>query len=179
MAIKETLDRILECHPDLIGAMVASNGQYIHNLEPPYDMVTVNEVMDLFAEMLGQTDVLADEGFDFSEMMIDFPGHTFVVRKIDESVLLAVLAPRMAREHLMRLQVGFSLFGKSIQKAIAEEEEKAAAAAEAPTDSTLGYPELPEAVRLVDPSELEAISTRPISRPRKGFRGRGFYSKNV
>ncbi|MEO0945569.1 MAG: hypothetical protein AAFY06_12140 [Pseudomonadota bacterium] len=120
MAIKETLDRILECHPDLIGAMVASNGQYIHNLEPPYDMVTVNEVMDLFAEMLGQTDVLADEGFDFSEMMIDFPGHTFVVRKIDESVLLAVLAPRMAREHLMRLQVGFSLFSNRFLDRLAE-----------------------------------------------------------
>lgn len=177
MAVKEVLDKISERHTDVIGAVVASGGRLFHNLEAPYDMVSVDEVMGLFAEMLEQTDFLADEGYDFSELMIDFPGHSFIVRKIDDG-LLAVLAPRLARGHLVKLQVGLALFGKSIAKAL-EAELEAAAFAEEHVEAAPAHPDLPEVVRPAVPSDFEGEG-RPISRPRKGFRGaRNLYARAV
>ena len=179
MAVKEALDKISERHSDVIGAIVACDGQYYHNLEAPYDMVSVNEVMDLFTEMLEQTDLFDGEGFDFSELMIDFPGHSFIVRKLDDGGLLAVLAPRLARGHLIKLQVGLALFGKSVKKALAAEAEATANAEEAQAEASPEYPELPEVVRPAVPSDFEDTG-RVMSRPRKGFRGgRSFYTKAI
>ena len=183
MAVKESLDKISERHSDVIGAIVASNGQYFHNLEAPYDMISVNEVMELLSEMLAQTDMLADEGFDFPELMIDFPGHSILVRKIEDG-LMAVLTPRLSRGHLVKLQVGLALFGKSVSKALVAEVEEAAeveAAEEAhvPEQVAPEYPELPEVVRPAVPSDFEGESA-PFSRPRKGFRGaRALYARAV
>lgn len=120
MAVKDNLDKIVERHPDVIGAMVVHNCQVRHNLESPYDIVDVDTILDTFAEIFEQTTILEDEGYDFGEVMIDFANHSFIVRSIDGG-LLAVLSPRMQRGQLVKLHVGLGIFGKAIEKAIAEE----------------------------------------------------------
>lgn len=132
MAVKDTLDKIVERHPDVIGAMVMHDGMIQHNLESPYDILSIDTILETFAEIFEQTSILEDEGYDFGEVMIDFANHSFIVRSIDNG-LLAVLAPQMQRGQLVKLHVGLGIFGKAMQKAI--EEEKAAPVAAAPVEA--------------------------------------------
>ncbi|MEM6385001.1 MAG: hypothetical protein AAF718_02070 [Pseudomonadota bacterium] len=120
MAVKDTLDKIVERHPDVIGAMVTHNGQLQHNLESPYDIIDVEAILETFSEIFEQTTILGDEGYDFGEVMIDFANHSFIVRSI-EGGLLAVLAPQLQRGQLVKLHVGLGIFGKAIEKAIEQE----------------------------------------------------------
>ncbi|MEL7150662.1 MAG: hypothetical protein AAGK71_08010 [Pseudomonadota bacterium] len=120
MAVKDTLDKITQRHSDVIGAMVLHNGSVQHNLESPYDVLEIDAILETFTEIFEQTEILADEGYDFGEVMIDFANHSFIVRTI-ENGLLAVLAPQMQRGQLVKLHVGLGIFGKAVQKAIEEE----------------------------------------------------------
>ncbi len=129
MAVKDTLDKIVERHPDVIGAMVMHNGKIQHNLESPYDILSVDAMLETFEEIFEQTSILEDEGYDFGELMLDFANHSFIVRSIDGG-LLAVLAPQMQRGQLVKLHVGLGIFGKAVQKAIEDEAAAPAPAAE-------------------------------------------------
>jgi len=139
MSVKDTLDKIVERHPDVIGAMVLADGQVYHNLETPYDVISVDMVLETLTEVFENTMMLEDEGHDFTEVMIDFANHSLIVRTIEDGVL-AVLAPRLQRGQLVKLHVGLGIFAKAVQKAISEEPEvsepeiveEAAAVAEEP-----------------------------------------------
>ncbi|MEO1536759.1 MAG: hypothetical protein AAFR73_03440 [Pseudomonadota bacterium] len=120
MAVKDTLDKIVERHPDVIGAIVMHDGKVWHNLESPYDIVDTKMTLETFGEIFEQTAVLEDEGYDFCELMVDFVNHSFIVRSIDNG-LLAVLSPQMQRGQLVKLHVGLGIFGKAVEKALAEE----------------------------------------------------------
>ena len=119
MSVNETLNKIVERHPDVVGAMVLSEGQVHHNLEAPYDVISVDLILDTLSEVFENTSMLEDEGYDFSEVMIDFANHSLIVRSIETGVL-AVLAPRLQRGQLIKLHVGLGIFAKAVQKALAE-----------------------------------------------------------
>lgn len=120
MPVKDTLDKIVERHPDVIGAMVMHNGAVQHNLDAPYDIVAVDVILETFSEVFEQTSMLADEGYEFSELIMDLADHSFIVRTFDGGIL-AVLAPSLQRGQLVKLHVGLGLFGKAIEKAIQDQ----------------------------------------------------------
>ncbi len=120
MAVKDTLDKITERHPDVIGTMVVHDGRVRHILEAPHDMISTGEVLETFSEIFEHTAMLEDEGLDLSEMLVDFANHSFIVRSI-EGGILAVLAPRLQRGQLVKLHVGLGLFGKAVQTALEDE----------------------------------------------------------
>lgn len=120
MSVKDTLDKIVERHPDVIGAMVLADSQVHHNLEAPYDVISVDMVLETLTEVFENTMMLEDEGYDFTEVMIDFANHSLIVRTIEDGVL-AVLAPRLQRGQLIKLHVGLGIFAKAVQKALSEE----------------------------------------------------------
>lgn len=120
MSVKAALDKIVERHQDVIGAMVSADGQVHHNFDAPYDVISVNLVLEALIEMFDQTSILEDEGYDFGETIIDFSNHSLIVRTI-EGGLLAILAPSLQRGQLIKLHVGLGIFAKSVQKAVAEE----------------------------------------------------------
>lgn len=183
MPVKDTLDKIVERHPDVIGAMVMHDGVVQHNLEAPYDIVAVDAILETFAEMFEQTSMLEDEGFDFSEMIMDLANHSFIVRAIDGG-LLAVLAPSLQRGQLVKLHVGLGLFGKAIEKAIADQAAASAAAAPQP----VAQAQAPAPAPAVEAPVYEQPHAEPenhaeeyvpdesslphgFARPRSGFRG--------
>lgn len=122
MAVKEALEKIVERHPDVIGAMVRYDGKVRHTLEAPYDVIAAETILETFEEIIEQTAILADEGYDFGEFFVDYPTHSFIVRAI-ESGVLAVLSTHLQRGQLVKLHVGLGIFGKSVQKAITAEAE--------------------------------------------------------
>lgn len=124
MAVKEALEKIVERHPDVIGAMVRFDGNVQHTLEAPYDVIAADTILETFEEIIEQTAILADEGYDFGEFFVDYPTHSFIVRAIEGGVL-AVLSTHLQRGQLVKLHVGLGIFGKSVQKAIADEAETA------------------------------------------------------
>ncbi len=153
MAVKDTLDKIVERHPDVIGAMVLHGGAVQHNLEAPYDILAVDTILETFDEIFEQTSMLEDEGYDFGELIMDLANHSVIVRAI-EGGLLAVLAPSLQRGQLVKLHVGLGLFGKAIEKAIQEE-------ASAPA----GEPE-PAVMEQPVSEPIERPMSRPLSQPR-------------
>lgn len=161
MAVKDTLDKITERHPDVIGAMVVHDGRVQHNLEAPYDLISADEVLETFSEIFEHTAMLEDEGLVFSEMMMDFANHSFIVRSI-EGGILAVLAPRLQRGQLVKLHVGLGLFGKAVQKALEEEQSS-------------GPVEAAEEAVGTDLSDIETDENEPpirgFTRHKGGFRG--------
>lgn len=165
MAVKDTLNKISERHPDVIGAMVIHKGHIQHNLEEPYDLISTEAILETFYEIFEHTVMLADEGYDFGELMMDFANHSFIVRSIDDG-LLAVLAPRLQRGQLVKLHVGLGLFGKAVQKALEEEAAETVPVAEEPATESFAPVAVEEPA--VDESSLTA---RRFSRPRGGFRG--------
>ncbi|MEM7719445.1 MAG: hypothetical protein AAF222_09580 [Pseudomonadota bacterium] len=156
MSVKDTLDKIVERHPDVIGAMVLYNGQVQHNLEPPYDIVSIDVILDMLADIFEQTSMLADEGFEFGELMLDFPNHSFIVRTIDGG-LLAVLAPSLQRGQLVKLHVGLGIFGKAVQKSLEE-------AAHEPEQAVEAAPVQAESAPQID-AEPERVVSQPIIEP--------------
>lgn len=153
MAVKDTLDKITQRHPDVIGAMVLHNGSVQHNLEAPYDILEVGAILETFTEIFEQTEILEDEGYDFGEVMIDFANHSFIVRTI-ENGLLAVLAPQMQRGQLVKLHVGLGIFGKAVQKAIEDEGVEPAPEVVEPTMP----PDVEQAAPAPEPEPVEAAS---------------------
>lgn len=162
MAVKETLDKIVERHPDVIGAMVSHGGRVQHNLESPYDIIEIDAILETFEEIFEQTSILEDEGYEFSELMLDFANHSFIVRSIDGG-LLAVLAPQMQRGQLVKLHIGLGIFGKAIQKAL-DEEASAPAAGAAPVVEAAPVEPAPEPAPM-PPQEITDATGRVYSTP--------------
>ncbi len=161
MAIKDTLDKIVERHKDLLGAMVLSDGRIHHNLESPYDVISVELVLETLNEIFETTEMLAEEGNDFGEVMIDFSNHSLIARSIDDGVL-AVLAPRLQRGQLVKLHVGLGVFAKAVQKALLETEvDEAPAPAEEPAKPELA---MPQAVKPPTEEELAAAESESKAR---------------
>ncbi len=180
MSVKDTLDKIVERHADVIGAMVVHNGTVHHNLEEPYDMISADAILETFSEILEHTTMLADEGYDFGELMLDFANHSFIVRAIDDG-LLAVLAPRLQRGQLVKLHVGLGLHAKAVQKALNEAPSVEAAAPEpAPVAAEPAAPEPVQPVVAEPAVEAPSAEAAPadessmgrnFQRKRGGFRG--------
>lgn len=160
MAVKDTLDKIVERHPDVIGAMLMHGGKIQHNLESPYDILAVDTMLETFEEIFEQTSILEDEGYDFGELMLDFANHSFIVRSIDGG-LLAVLAPQMQRGQLVKLHVGLGIFGKAVQKAI-EDEAVAPAPVEAAAPAPVADPVVEKAPPVVT---YDAAAPQPAQEP--------------
>lgn len=157
MAVKDTLDKIVERHPDVIGAMVMHGGAVQHNLEAPYDILAIDTILETFEEIFEQTSMLEDEGYDFGELIMDLANHSVIVRAI-EGGLLAVLAPSLQRGQLVKLHVGLGLFGKAIEKALQED-------VHAPTAAPEPAPAEPSQVPAEDATERALSQPRVLSEP--------------
>ncbi|MEO0917851.1 MAG: hypothetical protein AAFY31_12855 [Pseudomonadota bacterium] len=165
MSVKAALDKIVERHPDVIGAMVLHDNKVAHNLEAPYDVVDIATVMEMLAEIFEQTSILADEGYEFGELMLDFSNHSFIARTIDGG-LLAVLAPAMQRGQLVKLHVGLGIFGKAVQKALAEQGICAELSPTPGSDVIAPSPMAEtEPVRIVSQPLSEPVSDEPTEAP--------------
>jgi len=163
MAIKETLDKIVERHKDLIGAMVLSEGHIHHNLEAPYDVISAELILETLTEIFETTEMLADEGNDFGEVMIDFANHSLIARSIDNGVL-AVLAPRLQRGQLVKLHIGLGVFAKAVQKALEETEVTEASTPEATPEPEQPAVVMPQAVKPPTEEELAAAESESKAR---------------
>ena len=152
MPVNDTLNKIVERHPDVIGAMVLSDGQVHHNFEAPYDVISVELILETLSEIFENTAMLEDEGYNASEVIIDFVNHSLIVRTIENGVL-AALAPRFHRGELVKLQVGLGIFAKAVQMALAEAPEVAETA---PTDPETGVAEEPPQSVVEDQVSYEA-----------------------
>ncbi len=179
MAVKDTLDKIVERHPDVIGAMVLHGDAVQHNLEAPYDILAVDAILETFGEIFEQTSMLEDEGYDFGELIMDLANHSIIVRTI-EGGLLAVLAPSLQRGQLVKLHVGLGLFGKAIEKAIQDEGPQPAAVQESFAEEHSEAPVFEEAATralsqpriMSEPvNDESSMSSGFFGRRRGGFRG--------
>ena len=119
MSLRDALNKITARHPDVLGVMVRLDGDVTHTLESPYDMLPVSTIMENFADMLEQLEMLAEDGHPFTDILLDYDNHSVVLRALDHGVL-AILTPRLHRSQLVKLQVGLGLFGKAITKAYQE-----------------------------------------------------------
>lgn len=179
MSLHDALNKISARHPDVLGAMVQLDGEVTHTLESPYDMLPVSTIMESFADMFDQVDMLADEGHAFNDILLDYENHSVILRGLDNGVL-AVLTPRLQRGQLVKLQVGLGLFGKAIAKAY---EESKATPNPAPEPTIQAVPSI--AGGAVDPelmaslnevatsADAEGTSTSPAGRVRAATSRRG------
>lgn len=165
MAVNDILDKIVERYPDVIGAIAKHEDRVFHNLQAPYDIVCAESIMQTFTEMFDLADALVDEGFAFDELILDFDSHSFIIRVIDNG-LLVILTPQLQRAQLVKLQVGLGLFTKSVAKALAEE--PAPAVVEAMPEPE---PE-PEQIDAVEPVETEEETQATGLQGKLGFVGK-------
>jgi len=119
MPVNDVLAKISERYPDVIGALVINDGYVFHNLTAPYDMVSADTIMKTFADIFEQAAMLAEEGYEFSDMVLDFASHSFIIRVIPDGLLVVLTGP-LQRGQLVKLQVGLGLFAKSISDEIAK-----------------------------------------------------------
>ena len=104
MPVNDVLNTISERYSDVIGALVINDGFVFHNLSAPYDMVSADAIMKTFSEIFEQAAMLAEEGYEFSDMVLDFASHSFIIRVIQDGLLVVLTGP-LQRGQLVKIQV--------------------------------------------------------------------------
>lgn len=169
MAVNAVLDQIVQRYPEVIGALVHNEGNVYHNLQAPYDLVSAETVMETFAQIFELTGTLEEEGHSFSDMILDFDTHSFVLRVIENDALLVILTGPSQRGQLVKLQVGLGLFARQVSKALNSSDapapaEKAAAVVDEKAPAVEAAPET-EATPATDDSAGEATKAAPAAEP--------------
>ncbi|MEM9709502.1 MAG: hypothetical protein AAF871_12010 [Pseudomonadota bacterium] len=159
MAAKELLDKMVAQYPAAIAAMALYKDRMVHNLEAPYDILETSNTIEIFSSMVDLTRSLEGEGLDFNDLILDFDDHSFVIRAID-GVVLVLLASRVQRAHLIKIQVGLGVFVRQIAKAIEDE-------IAAPAEDAVSEP--------VAKDEAEEEPAAPPKKKMRMYRGVAFW----
>lgn len=130
MSVQDVLNKIGDRYPEVIGALVCHNGNVHHNLTAPYDIVSADTIMETFSDIFECCAPLEEEGYSFGDMVLDFDSHSFIIRVIEDG-LLVVLTSQLQRGQIVKLQVGLGLFARSVADALKNETGEAAPAAPA------------------------------------------------
>lgn len=117
MQVKEVLNKIVTDQPDALAVLVRHADFDYQNLKPPYDVMPAKEVLQIVGDVYDLTDVLAEEGYQFGDMILSFEEHSVVSRKLKDGAIV-VLTRALARPQLIKLQVGLGLYTRALEKAL-------------------------------------------------------------
>lgn len=129
MQVKEVLNKIVTDQPDALAVLVRHGDFDYQNLKPPYDVMPAKEVLQIVGDVYDLTEVLAEEGYQFGDMILSFEEHSVVSRKLKDGAIV-VLTRSLARPQLIKLQVGLGLYTRALEKALAADNSDAPPAAE-------------------------------------------------
>ena len=120
MQVKDVLDRVVKDQPDALAVLVRHGEYDYQNLQPPYDVIGSDEVLETVNDVYQMTDSLEDQGYQIGDMILSFDNHSVVSRKIDDGAMV-VLTRALGRPQLIKLQVGLGIYTRALEKALAKE----------------------------------------------------------
>ena len=145
MSVHGILEKITERNSEVVGCIAEKDGQLYHNLDAfPMDCDKIAETM---GDLLAVSDLLEDMDEPVNTVLTEYDGNCLVAQRIDGNMLIAV-ADHLHRGAYKKLQVGLSLQGRLLTKALEDEGSPAPAEAEAKADlpeDTLAVETKPEA----------------------------------
>ena len=120
MQVKDVLDRVVKDQPDALAVLVRHGEYDYQNLQPPYDVIGSDEVLETVNDVYQMADSLEDEGYQIGDMILSFDNHSIVSRKINDGAMV-VLTRALGRPQLIKLQVGLGIYTRALEKALARE----------------------------------------------------------
>lgn len=117
MSVDLVLAKMTAHNSSVLGCIVTHAGQVHHNLPDGYDLVDREAVSEYTTLMFQASDALETDHAAFDQMFLEFQGHGFYARRLDDGVLILLTEP-MQSAQFKKAQVGVNLFLKPLKRAL-------------------------------------------------------------
>lgn len=117
MSVETVLDKISNHNSDIIGCIATRGDRVFHNLPGAYQVVDARALTEHAANMFTVMEELGSENPEFSQVFMEYQGHSVYAKRLDDGVLALVNKP-IHRGLFKKMQIGVNLFIKPLKAAL-------------------------------------------------------------
>lgn len=117
MSVVSILDKITERNTDIVGCIAIKEDRMYHNLEA-FDM-DCDKIAETVGDLMAVSDLLEVMDDQVNTVLTEYDGNCLVGQRVDENIVIAV-TDHLHRGAYKKLQVGLSLQGRLLTKALDE-----------------------------------------------------------